>query len=183
MTISGSNHQVLGNVVEFFTRDGIATGGGTNLYAGLQLAEQLVVAAAHAGADYAKLQKRVPRLAVPEHQWAVPKETPWGTMTYLEYKERMELDFTACQHLQRVAKREGIGLFWSVWDSTSLEWVTKKFGPPMLKIPSAKLTDHELVRAAGRWCGRTCGRCSSSSSRPATRDRTSVTTAESRDRP
>jgi len=39
-----------------------------------------------AGVDYVKIQKRTPELCVPEDQKNKPKDTPWGKMTYLEYK-------------------------------------------------------------------------------------------------
>jgi len=118
------------------------------------LAEQLIVAAARAGADAVKLQKREPELAVPPEQWQVPRETPWGTMPYIEYKRRMELDLATLVQLQRVAKRCGIELFFSVWDMPSLQLVSKHFGPAYMKVPSAKLTDHGLVAAAAEWCGK-----------------------------
>lgn len=113
----------------------------------LQAAIDLIGEAAHAGVDAVKFQKRTPELCVPKDQQDVPKETPWGeTMTYLEYREEMELNEEECLELQRVAEGAGVDLFWSVWDLGSLEW-TEAFHPQIHKLPSAKLTDLSLVHA------------------------------------
>ena len=45
-----------------------------------------------AGFDCVKFQKRTPELSTPDSQKNVMRETPWGEMTYLEYKKRIELD-------------------------------------------------------------------------------------------
>jgi len=111
-------------------------------------AKELVNAAADAGCDYVKFQKREPELAVPKAQWDEPKETPWGeTMSYIEYRRRMEFTFNEYVQLQREAKLAGIAMFFSVWDLPSLEFA-ERFACPYVKIPSAKLTDTDLVRAA-----------------------------------
>ncbi len=111
-------------------------------------AVELIHAAADAGCDYAKFQKREPELAVPKDQWDKPKATPWGeTMPYIEYRRLMEFDFNQYVQLQREAKRAGIAMFFSVWDLPSLEFA-ERFACPFVKIPSAKLTDTALVRAA-----------------------------------
>ncbi len=111
-------------------------------------AMELIQAAADAGCDFAKFQKRDPGLAVPEDQREVPKDTPWGDrMPYIEYRRLMEFDFNQYVQLQRAAKHAGIGMFFSVWDLPSLEFA-ERFACPYVKIPSAKLTDTELVKAA-----------------------------------
>jgi N-acetylneuraminate synthase len=120
---------------------------GINHQGDLRTAKQLISAAAHAGADLVKLQKRMPELCVPEGQRDVPKDTPWGRMSYLDYKRRMEFGKADYFEIDRYCAELGIGWFLSVWDLPSLEFALP-FRPPYLKIPSALLTDEELVTGA-----------------------------------
>src|SRR5439155_15147482 len=59
---------------------------GINHNGELAIAKQLVDAAMLAGCDAVKFQKRTPELAVPPEQRDLLRETPWGLMTYLEYR-------------------------------------------------------------------------------------------------
>ena len=43
------------------------------------------------GADYVKIQKRNPDVCVPEKQKSKIRQTPWGEMSYLDYKHKLEL--------------------------------------------------------------------------------------------
>ena len=63
---------------------------GINHNGDLQIAKKLVDAAFACSWDCVKFQKKNPDKSVPEHQKNEPKDTPWGKMTYLEYKHRME---------------------------------------------------------------------------------------------
>ena len=56
--------------------------------------KELIMLSKIAGADYAKIQKRNPDVCVPENQKAKRRQTPWGEMSYLEYKHRMEFSRT-----------------------------------------------------------------------------------------
>lgn len=97
-------------------------------------------------ADYVKLQMRTPELCVPRSEWNKPKEWNGKTMTYLEYKKLIELSPS-----QYDAFNENYKLFWScsVWDMESLTRASK-YPLPFIKIPSAKLTDLNLIHAAGK---------------------------------
>ena len=63
---------------------------GLNHNGSVEIAKQLIDVAADAGADAVKFQKRTPEIATPEHMRDTLRETPWGTMTYLEYHHRVE---------------------------------------------------------------------------------------------
>ncbi|MES2865309.1 MAG: N-acetylneuraminate synthase family protein, partial [Actinomycetota bacterium] len=63
---------------------------GLNHNGDVDIAKRLIDVAAEAGADAVKFQKRTPEIATPEHMRDVPRETPWGTMTYLDYRRRVE---------------------------------------------------------------------------------------------
>jgi N-acetylneuraminate synthase len=113
------------------------------------LARKLLDAARVAGCDAVKLQKRTPELCVPPEQRDRPRETPWGLMTYLEYRQRIELGEEAYRELDAYSRQHEIPWFASVWDGPSIDFL-EAFDPIAYKLPSAALTDHELIRAARR---------------------------------
>ncbi|MFZ3070031.1 MAG: N-acetylneuraminate synthase family protein [Anaerolineaceae bacterium] len=119
---------------------------GINHNGSLENAKMLILAAKEAGLDAVKFQKRTPELCVPEHQRSQMRETPWGYIPYLEYRYKVEFDLEAYQEIDRYCKELDIDWFASSWDIPSLEFM-EQFNPPCHKIPSALLTDHELLRA------------------------------------
>lgn len=121
--------------------------GGINHNGSVDVALDLIDAAIAAGANAIKFQKRTPRLCVPRAQWDLPRETPWGVLSYLEYKERMEFGKEAWEILEEHVRGKPIHLTASAWDLPSLDFVRAR-KPAFIKIPSAKLTDLELLKAA-----------------------------------
>ena len=63
---------------------------GINHNGSLDIAKQLIDAAVTAGCDAVKFQKRTPELCVPKDQWEKQRDTPWGPMSYIDYKRRTE---------------------------------------------------------------------------------------------
>ena len=61
---------------------------GINHNGDLELAKKLIDIACISGVDAVKFQKRTPEEAVPEEQKNIKRETPWGIITYLEYRKR-----------------------------------------------------------------------------------------------
>jgi N-acetylneuraminate synthase len=119
---------------------------GINANGDILKAFDLIDVAIECGCDYVKFQKRVPKLAVPESQWNKEKETPWGLTTYLEYKEKLEFRETDYHNLHLYCKGH-IKWFASCWDIPSLQFIDK-FNVPYIKIPSACLTEDELLQKA-----------------------------------
>ena len=119
---------------------------GINHNGDIDVAKKLMEVAKKSGADAVKFQKRTPELCVPEHQRDQMRDTPWGYITYLDYRYKVELDEDAYIEIDRYAKEIGIDWFASSWDIPSLEFI-ERFDPPAHKIPSALLTDKELLRA------------------------------------
>jgi N-acetylneuraminate synthase len=119
---------------------------GQNHNGDVQQAILMLRAAKQSGADAVKFQKRTPALCVPADQQSIPRDTPWGVMSYLEYRERLELSEKDYDLIDKAARLLGIAWFASVWDEPSVEFMAK-YRPPALKIPSACLTDHDLLRA------------------------------------
>lgn len=117
---------------------------GINHNGDLKNALRLIDIAAAAGCDAVKFQKRNPDVCVPEHQKNVMRDTPWGPMTYLDYKYKVE--FEAPEYNAIAAHCEMHGIEWSAspWDMDSLEFL-KQYDVPFLKIPSAMLTNDELL--------------------------------------
>lgn len=119
---------------------------GINHNGDIDVAKKLMEVAKKSGADAVKFQKRTPELCVPEHQRSQMRDTPWGYITYLDYRYKVEFDEEAYTEIDRFAKEIGIDWFASSWDIPSLEFI-ERFNPPAHKLPSALLTDLELLRA------------------------------------
>ena len=118
---------------------------GINHNGDIEVAKRLMDAAKHAGVDAVKFQKRTPELCTPLDQREVMRETPWGYITYLDYRHRIEFNLEQYQQVDRYAKQIGITWFVSVWDEPSVDFI-EQFDPVAYKIPSAALTDHGLLR-------------------------------------
>lgn len=116
---------------------------GINHNASIHTCKKLIDLAKVSGFDYVKLQKRDIDLAVPEHKKNEPKSTPWGDMTYYEYKQKIEFDYDQYRTLSIYASQRGIPLFASVWDINSAEFM-KEF-TDIVKIPSALIGNIELL--------------------------------------
>src|SRR5699024_4896434 len=110
------------------------------------LAKRLIDVAADAGANAVKFQKRTPEIATPAHMRDVLRETPWGTMTYLEYRHRVEFGRDQYIEIGDHATMRGLHWFASPWDVPSVEFL-EDLGVVAHKVASASLTDLELLEA------------------------------------
>ncbi len=117
---------------------------GINHNGEVELAKKLIDVAKDAGCDAVKFQKRTPEICVPPEQAGVMRETPWGTMTYLEYKERTEFGQLQYKEIDSYCRSRGIVWFASPWDVPSARFLAN-FETPVMKIASACLTDDELL--------------------------------------
>lgn len=122
---------------------------GINHNGDVEIAEQLIDVAAEAGCDAVKYQKRTPEICVPIDQRDKIRQTPWGEMTYMEYKERVEFGRKEYERLAIHATKRGLQWFASPWDIPSVEFLDS-FDVPAHKIASASLTDDELLKAMAR---------------------------------
>ncbi|QHC25786.1 N-acetylneuraminate synthase family protein [Streptomyces sp. GS7] len=126
---------------------------GINHNGDLENAFALIDAAADAGCDAVKFQKRTPEICTPRDQWDIERDTPWGRMTYIDYRHRVEFDEDGYRAIDEYCKKRGIAWFASPWDVESVAFL-EKFDVPCYKVASASLTDDELLRAM-RATGRT----------------------------
>ncbi|MBU1863863.1 MAG: N-acetylneuraminate synthase family protein [Candidatus Omnitrophica bacterium] len=122
---------------------------GINHNGDLQLAKKLIDAAHACSWNCVKFQKRNPDSCVPEKQKSVMKDTPWGTMSYLEYKHKLEFGEKEYDYIDAYCKEKPIQWGASIWDIDSLRFI-KRYDVAFIKIPSAKITDHELVVEASK---------------------------------
>ena len=122
---------------------------GINHNGDIEIAKQLMDVAVETGCDAVKFQKRTPEICVPEEQKSIPRETPWGSMTYFEYKKRIEFEQSEFEQIDAYAKKIGIDWFASPWDVPSVDFL-ESFNVPCQKIASACLTDSELLSAVNK---------------------------------
>ncbi|MCE7925064.1 MAG: N-acetylneuraminate synthase [Haliscomenobacteraceae bacterium CHB4] len=117
---------------------------GINHNGSLDIAKKLIDEAVAAGCSAVKFQKRTPELCVPRDQWNIERDTPWGRMTYMEYRHKMEFSFVEFVEINRHCRERGIDWFVSCWDELSVDFI-EQFDPPLYKAASASLTDHALL--------------------------------------
>jgi N-acetylneuraminate synthase len=117
---------------------------GINHNGSLDIAKQLIKEGANAKTDAVKFQKRTPELCVPLDQWEIQRETPWGKMSYIDYKRKTEFGNLEYSEIDQYAKKNNIDWFASPWDVESVDFL-EYFNPVMYKLASASLTDFELI--------------------------------------
>ncbi len=120
---------------------------GINHNGDVEIAKRMIDAAVHAGADAVKLQKRTPEVCTPPDQQKQMRETPWGYITYLDYRRKVEFSRDQYQEIDRHCRDKGIPWLVSVWDEPSVDFM-EQFDTPAYKMPSASLTDHNLLKHA-----------------------------------
>ncbi|RIX30420.1 N-acetylneuraminate synthase family protein [Amnibacterium setariae] len=118
---------------------------GLNHNGDVEIAKKLVDVAALAGAQAVKFQKRTPAISTPEHMKDVPRETPWGTMTYLEYRYRVEFDRDQYLEVGEYADSKGLDWFASPWDEPAVDFL-EDLDVVAHKVASASVTDLGLLR-------------------------------------
>ena len=117
---------------------------GINHNGSLELAKRLIDGAALAGCDAVKFQKRTPELCVPKDQWHIERDTPWGRITYIEYRHKVEFGFNEYEQIDDYCRSKKIDWFASPWDEEAVSFL-EAFRPVMYKLASASLTDTNLL--------------------------------------
>ncbi len=119
---------------------------GINHNGDINIAKKLIDAAFAIGWDCVKFQKRNPEKAVPENQKKIIRDTPWGSMTYLDYKKKIEFNLSEYKEIEKYCNEKKPKIDWtlSVWDIDSVKF-TNNFELPFIKIPSAHLNNMPLL--------------------------------------
>ena len=117
---------------------------GINHNGSLDNAKKMIEAAAAAGCSAVKFQKRTPELCVPKDQWNIERDTPWGRMTYIDYRHKVEFTKEDYAEIDLFCRVQGIDWFASCWDEEAVDFI-EQFNPPLYKMASASLTDHALI--------------------------------------
>tara|TARA_A100001011_G_scaffold338805_1_gene369847 strand:+ start:399 stop:1268 length:870 start_codon:yes stop_codon:yes gene_type:complete len=125
---------------------------GINHNGDINIAKKLIDASYAIGWDCVKFQKRDPDICVPEHQKNVLRKTPWGEMTYLNYKKKIEFASLEYDKINSYCKSKKPNIHWtaSVWDLNSLEFILKYKDIPFIKIPSAMISNQVLLKACAK---------------------------------
>ena len=122
---------------------------GINHQGDINIAKRLIDIAAASGCDAVKFQKRNPDVCVPEEQKSKPRSWQGEDMTYLEYKYKIEFGKEEYDEIDRYCKQQNIAWSASPWDLDSLEFLSQ-YDIPFIKIPSAMITNEDLMFAAKR---------------------------------
>ena len=120
---------------------------GCNHKGDMNIAKQLIEAAACCKEDVIKFQKRCPKELLTKEQYNAPHPNPVNSYgsTYGEHREFLE--FTAEQHKQLKVWCEECGIVYStsVWDLTSAKEIAA-IRPEFIKIPSACNNHYEMLQ-------------------------------------
>jgi N-acetylneuraminate synthase len=122
---------------------------GINHNGSLKLAKKIIDLAVESGFDAVKFQKRDPEVSVPNNKKQEIKNTPWGNITYLEYKKKIEFNKSEYDEINNYCKKKKIIWFASVWDLPSLKFISK-YKPMFHKIPSSMLTNYNLLNEVAK---------------------------------
>ena len=118
---------------------------GINHNGSLSLAKKIILSAKNAGFDLVKFQKRNPETSTPEHKKNIIRDTPWGRITYLDYKKKIEFSKKQYNEINKYCKKINIKWFASAWDLESLKFL-KRFNLKYNKVASPMLTNLELIK-------------------------------------
>ncbi|MDI9877748.1 MULTISPECIES: N-acetylneuraminate synthase family protein [Bacteroidota] len=117
---------------------------GINHNGSIDIAKKLIDEAVNARVDAVKFQKRTPEVCVPRDQWEIMRDTPWGRMSYIDYKRKTEFGAVEFSIIDQYCKERGMDWFVSAWDVESVDFM-EQFETPLYKLASASLTDFELI--------------------------------------
>ncbi|MCH7774729.1 MAG: N-acetylneuraminate synthase family protein [Bacteroidetes bacterium] len=117
---------------------------GINHNGSVEIAKKMIEGAKAAGCDAVKFQKRTPEVCVPKEQWDIERDTPWGRMTYIDYRYKVEFGKDDYAEIDKYCKELEIIWFVSCWDEESVDFI-EDFDPSLYKTSSASLTDIDLL--------------------------------------
>lgn len=117
---------------------------GINHNGDVEIAKQLIDAAAEAGADAVKFQKRTIDLVYTKEALDAQRESPWGT-TQRQQKEGLEFGADQYREIDSYCREKGIEWFASAWDVESQKFL-RQFDSKYNKIASAMIVCKPLMK-------------------------------------
>jgi N-acetylneuraminate synthase len=117
---------------------------GINHNGSIGLAKKLIDLAKKNNFDAVKFQKRNPDISTPQAQKDKMRDTPWGYISYLDYKKKIEFDYSDYKKIESYCKKVGILWFASAWDIESQIFL-RKFKCKYNKVASAMVTNLKLL--------------------------------------
>jgi len=117
---------------------------GINHNGSLEIAKKLIDGAKSAGCDAVKFQKRTPEICVPKDQWYIERDTPWGRMSYIDYRHKVEFGIDEYAEINMYCMEKDLIWFASCWDENAVDFL-EQFDPLLYKTASASLTDIDLL--------------------------------------
>jgi len=117
---------------------------GINHNGSVELAKKMISGAVAAGADCVKFQKRTPEICTPKDQWHLERDTPWGRMPYIDYRHKVEFGMNEYDEINEFCSKSNVMWTVSCWDEQAVDFM-EEFNLPFYKLPSASLTDINLI--------------------------------------
>lgn len=117
---------------------------GINHNGDIKIAKKLIDQAKRTGFDAVKFQKRTPEITTPISKANDLRDTPWGKITYIDYKKKIEFEKKEFDIIDKYCKKKKIEWFASPWDVESNKFL-KKYKLKYNKIASPMLTNLRLV--------------------------------------
>lgn len=118
---------------------------GINHNGDVDVAKQMITAAAEAGFDAVKFQKRTIDRVYTQDYLAEPRKSPWGT-TQREQKEGLEFGLDEYKEIDVFCRDAGVQWSASAWDLEAQEFL-RQFDLSFNKVASAMLGHEELLRS------------------------------------
>ncbi len=122
---------------------------GINHNGSIKIAKKIINEAKKRGFDAVKFQKRNPDVSTPNKKKYEIRNTPWGNLTYLDYKKRIEFSEKEFDQISRYCKKINIDWFASAWDLDSLKFL-KRYKTKYNKIASAMIKNIKLIEAVSK---------------------------------
>ena len=122
---------------------------GINHNGNLKNAKNLIKIAKRVGFDAVKFQKRTPEITTPKNKADTIRETPWGRITYLDYKKKIEFGKKEFDEINKLCKQLKIIWFASPWDIPSNKFL-KQYRLKYNKIASPMLTNIRLLEEVAK---------------------------------
>ena len=118
---------------------------GINHNGDINLAKKLIDAAALAGCDAVKFQKRTVEIVYTAEELARPRENPFGE-TNGDLKRGLEFGKEQYDEIDRYCRDKGMLWYVSCWDEPSVDFIEANYDMACYKIASASITDDNLLR-------------------------------------